>query len=115
MPTRPKRPCRRPGCPELVDQGYCEQHADHDRAADRYRGTAASRGYDHKWRVFRESYLRKHPLCVDCLSAEPQRINVATEVHHKLKLAEHPELKYDENNLMALCKPDHQVRTARGE
>jgi len=40
---------------------------------------------------------------------------VAQELHHILKLAEHPEAKYQEDNLMPLCRPHHSSRTARGE
>jgi len=39
----------------------------------------------------------------------------AKEIHHIKKLKDHPELKYDENNLIGLCKMHHSVRTARGE
>jgi 5-methylcytosine-specific restriction protein A len=115
MPERPKKPCRYPGCPELVESGYCDKHADHERTTDKYRGSAASRGYDHGWRVFREAYLRKHPLCVDCLAMRPQRVTAATEPHHTIRLRDRPDLRFDERFLMALCKPCHQVRTARGE
>jgi 5-methylcytosine-specific restriction protein A len=27
MPRKPKRPCRYPGCPNLTDGVYCEEHA----------------------------------------------------------------------------------------
>jgi hypothetical protein len=27
MPMKPKRPCRYPGCPNLTDGLYCEEHA----------------------------------------------------------------------------------------
>lgn len=113
MPTRPQRPCRYPRCPELVDSGYCANHAELDKRADRWRGSAASRGYDANWRRFRIAYLRKHPLCVDCLAQ--QRVMAATEPHHVQKVRDRPDLMYDERNLMPLCKPCHQVRTARGE
>jgi hypothetical protein len=39
----------------------------------------------------------------------------ATDIHHKFKLREQPELKYEESNLMSLCKLHHDKRTARGE
>jgi 5-methylcytosine-specific restriction endonuclease McrA len=39
----------------------------------------------------------------------------ATDVHHKKKLRDAPERKYDESNLMALCGGCHDVRTGRGE
>lgn len=27
MPTKPKRPCKHPGCPRLTSGRYCELHA----------------------------------------------------------------------------------------
>ena len=115
MPNKPLRPCKHPGCSELTRDasGYCETHRAEARTYERYRGSAASRGYDHEWAAFRIQYLKRHPLCVDSL--EEGKIVPATEVHHKKKLRDHPELKYDEDNLMALSHDKHSIRTARGE
>lgn len=44
-----------------------QRRAEHKRSDDR-RGTAASRGYDSKWRRARRQYLAEHPLCVCCLA-----------------------------------------------
>jgi 5-methylcytosine-specific restriction protein A len=103
----PLRPCRQTGCAELVAAGYCPEHK---AASDkRWRGTAASRGYDAAWRRFREWFLGRHPLCHDC-EREP-----STEVHHILKVAEHPELRLEESNCLGLCKSCHSRRTSLGE
>ena len=113
MPSRPLRPCRHPGCPELTRDGYCETHRAEARTYERHRGSAHSRGYDREWEAFRAQYLKRHPLCVDCMSAvayEPAR-----EVHHIKKLRDYPKLKYAESNLMGLCHEHHSIRTARGE
>ena len=61
MPNRPPRyqPPRRPG--EAPP-----------------RPSAAARGYDGQWRRFRAAYLRRHPLCADCL--EGKRAVEATEI-----------------------------------
>jgi 5-methylcytosine-specific restriction endonuclease McrA len=48
---------------------------------------------------------------MDCLPI----VTAATDVHHKQKLRDRPELKYEEENLMGLCKACHDKRTARGE
>ena len=48
-------------------------------------------------------------MCRDC------GIKVATDVHHILKLADYPELKYELTNLMPLDGTCHKIRTARGE
>lgn len=37
MPRKPKRPCAYPGCPNLTDEQYCEQHRKYARQQyDRY-------------------------------------------------------------------------------
>jgi 5-methylcytosine-specific restriction enzyme A len=69
--------------------------------------------YDRRWRKFQRWYLAQpdHQWCHDC---QP-RLTPATEVHHIEKLALAPELKFDETNLMPLCKSCHTKRTNRGE
>lgn len=32
MPRKPKRPCSYPGCPELTDRRFCEEHAKKEAA-----------------------------------------------------------------------------------
>lgn len=108
MPIRPKRPCLHPGCPELVDSGYCPAHT---RSAPDYRESAAKRGYDYKWQKLRLAYLTRNPLCVDCL--QQGETTAAQEVHHIIPKAEGG--TEEPSNLMALCKPCHSKRTARGE
>ena len=44
------------------------------------RGTAASRGYGHKWQTARRGYLAKHPLC--CCCSANGRITMARVVDH---------------------------------
>jgi hypothetical protein len=40
---RAKRVCKRSGCPNITDHGYC---ADCERQADAFRGRRQARGYD---------------------------------------------------------------------
>lgn len=65
MPTKPPRLCS--GCHQPV-QGQCLRCTKTKRQhTDRYRGTSASRGYDHHWREhIRKPYLRDNPLCCLC-------------------------------------------------
>jgi 5-methylcytosine-specific restriction endonuclease McrA len=42
-------------------------------------------------------------------------IRPATDVHHVAKIANHPELRLDPLNLMALCRACHATRTGKGE
>ena len=60
MPRKPKKPCKHPGCPKLVEGTYCEEHA---LLHGQERGDSAVRGYDSKWRKARERFLKCHPLC----------------------------------------------------
>jgi 5-methylcytosine-specific restriction protein A len=77
------------------------------------RPSAASRGYDYRWSQFSKWFRTQYPLCADCLEAG--KVHPCSEVHHKIKLSERPDLKYEVSNLMALCGPCHKIRTARGE
>jgi 5-methylcytosine-specific restriction protein A len=103
----------------VLDARYCKRHqtvaCDSKKQYERFRGSAASRGYDRTWQRFRVWFLERHPLCEDCLEARPQRFEAATEPHHLKKVAEYPELRLVEDNLRALCHDDHSTRTARGE
>lgn len=54
-----------------------------------------------------------HPLCVDCEAMGI--VAAARDIHHIAKLRDNPEAKYDESNLMGLCKMHHDMRTAKGE
>jgi 5-methylcytosine-specific restriction protein A len=83
------------------------------QARDRWRGSAASRGYDAAWKKFRAGFLRSNPLCADCFKAGI--VTPATEVHHIRKLRDHPEVRLVWADAMALCRPCHSTRTANGE
>lgn len=97
--------------------GVCDRcgpsRARQRRDYDRQRGSSTERGYDYRWQRFRKLYLAMYPLCCDCM--EHGVVTAATDIHHKAKLREYPELKYDNDNLMALCGKHHDARTARGE
>mgnify|MGYP003651026733 CR=1 FL=1 len=72
---------------------------------DKYRGSAASRGYGSRWRRLRRMILNRHPLCVHCDGSV-----AATEVDHIVPRAaggnDAPE------NLQGLCKSCHSRKTA---
>lgn len=56
--------CSTPGCPELVDRGRC---ATHTQQAERRRGSARDRGYDHAHETrFRRAVLARDPICQLC-------------------------------------------------
>lgn len=111
MPTKPKRPCSHPGCPELTNQRFCREHAKvEDRRYRTYqRDPKINARYDHRWRKIRDTYIAAHPLCEHCLAAG--RTTPAREVDHITPLERGG--THDEANLQALCKPCHSAKTAR--
>lgn len=106
MPYRPRHPCARPGCPELItsDRRYCDEHERTlQRSYNAARPSASRRGYGPSWRQLRLMFLREHPLCA---CGAP-----ATEVDHIVPLARGG--TNEESNLQALCKACHSAKTAR--
>lgn len=61
MPRRLAPPCTRPGCE------HSKPCPEHSRQQDRQRGTAAERGYGHRWATdVRTEYIEHHPICCLC-------------------------------------------------
>lgn len=112
MPSKPNKPCSKPGCPNLTQSRYCEEHAKQEaQRYDKERGTAASRGYTARWRRYREQYLKHHPLCVECLKDD--KVVPATVVDHiKAHKGDHKSF-WDPKNHQALCKRCHDRKTAK--
>lgn len=112
------KPCEIPGCPNLVEHGYCEVHANKAPKADNrknfkkldckkdartikfYSGAA--------WNRTRNAYRKVQPLCEECL--RNGKITPSQLVHHKKKLTEilreglNP---YNFQYLEALCNNCH--------
>lgn len=105
MPRKPKHPCSYPGCPELTEGRYCEEHQKlTNKQYERYgRDPRTRRKYGRAWKRIRDSYAAAHPLCEQCLKEGKY---VATqEIHHKIPLAQGG--THDRSNLIALCKECH--------
>ena len=114
MPRRPKRPCRYPGCPNLCDDVYCDEHKKiMDKHYEKFtRGYSSGKRYGRQWKKIRDRYVKIHPLCEMCLK-EGKSVLV-DEVHHIKPLSEGG--THDENNLMSLCKSCHEkIHRERGE
>jgi len=77
------------------------------------RRSAAQRGYDRRWRSFRNRYLTLHPWCADCRADGKTRL--AEHLHHIEKVAEKPWLLLNPTNLIPLCAACHQRRTNLGQ
>jgi 5-methylcytosine-specific restriction endonuclease McrA len=74
---------------------------------ERWRGSAASRGYDSDHRKLRDKVFKAAKyLCQPCLSRN--RIMPCTDLHHYKKVATHPHLRLDESNVVACCHECHE-------
>jgi 5-methylcytosine-specific restriction enzyme A len=110
MPTKPKHPCNRPGCPALTDTRFCPDHKrEHNRRFDATRGTTKQRGYAGTWPARRKRWLARQPLCAEC--ERKGEVVAATEVDHIVPKAQGG--VDDESNLQSLCRACHSRKTAR--
>ncbi|ELH5809914.1 HNH endonuclease [Salmonella enterica] len=106
MPYQPLRRCTFPGCRHRVTSGRCDEH----RQKDDQRGTAAQRGYDHRWRVYRAQFLSANPLCVICL--REGRFTPATVVDHITPVnGQRDPLFWKATNHQGLCRDCHSWKT----
>ena len=106
MPMKPLKPCRHQGCPELTSDKYCDKHKPlhiNDRA------NATGRGYDNRWRIARNRFLKANPLCVKC--KEEGILVPATVVDHIVPHRGDKTLFWDESNWQPLCKKCHDTKT----
>lgn len=105
MPRKPKHPCGYPGCPNLTEKQYCEEHASViNKRYERYsRDPQTKKRYGRCWKRIRDSYVKTHPFCERCF--ERGVIVPVEEVHHKKPLSEGG--THDRDNLVALCKSCH--------
>ena len=66
------------------------------------------------WRKMRDTYLKSHPICEDCLAKG--KVTPATDVHHIRSPFKGGEINWslllDYDNLMSLCKECHGNRHA---
>ena|SRR5690625_2217462 len=111
---RPKRPCARPGCPELVDRGYCERCERRRRQTqDRGRLSAARRGYDRRHRRWRKMILARDPVCVDPYGVHAERgeLVAATVADHIVPLARGG--GWEMSNGQGLCAGCHNRKTVK--
>lgn len=105
VPRKPKRPCSTPGCPNLTEGQYCDDHKLIERRRyDKYqRSSDVNKKYGRAWKRIRDRYAREHPLCEMC--KEDGRLTPTDEVHHILPVSQGG--THDRSNLMSLCKSCH--------
>ncbi len=76
------------------------------------RGGADARGYDARWRRARKAFLRRHPLCAECM--KEGKVTPATVVDHIVPHRGDPTLFWDIKNWQPLCKGCHDRKTGTG-
>ena len=113
MPSKPKRPCKKLGCPNLCDSGYCteHEHLDSRKQYDKtmrpqYRKLYATVA----WQRIRQRILMEQPFCVMCESQG--RVTKATDIDHIQDHCGDTTLFYSIGNLQPLCKACHSAKTA---
>ncbi|MET3196053.1 HNH endonuclease [Gottfriedia sp. OAE603] len=103
---KPLKPCNKYGCNQLTRDKYCESH----RQLPEQRKSSNQRGYNYKWQLARERFLKQNPLFVHCKN-EGKYIS-ATVVDHIIPHKGDMKLFWDSKNCQPLCKHPHDVKTA---
>ncbi len=114
VPRKPKRPCSFPGCPNLTEGRFCEEHQRmENRRYEKYdRDPAVRRRYGRAWKRIRDRYASRHPFCEEC--QRKGRLCPVEEVHHKVPLSEGG--THEVSNLVSLCKECHaRIHAERGD
>lgn len=100
-------PCKTPLCPNTrtLSSPYCSSCA--PQAVIEDRGSAAARGYGHRWRKLRLMVLRRDPLCADpfaihCVSASRHADHIVPK-----RIGGQDTLE----NLQGLCDSCHSRKT----
>ena len=117
---RKLRPCALPGCPSLVEKGYCQRHDKYNKKEvnrhaferlDKKKDPKAIAFYNSAaWKKVSKVYRKYHPLCELCEETDPLHAPIAKLVHHKKPLHE---IWHNKENplsfrfLQALCKSCH--------
>jgi 5-methylcytosine-specific restriction enzyme A len=77
---------------------------------DQQRGNSAHRGYGHKWRKARISFLAKNPMCVHCQAQG--FVEASNVVDHIIPHRGDQHLFWSRSNWQALCGSCHSKKTA---
>ena len=112
MPYKPRPGCKYPLCPHRAEEGssYCKTHKSKE---EDMRLTSTERGYNYRWQKVRKIYLRRNPLCFECL--KEGRIEPATVVDHIEPHRGDNEKFWNEDNFQSLCERCHNRKTAKGK
>ena len=114
MSEKPLRPCRYPGCYELVSDGYCAKHQPPKRSGQRSAEAESWRWmyFTDEWRKdLRPTQLMREPFCRECARAG-RRVR-ATDVDHIVDHKGDWAVFCARGNLESLCHSCHSRKTAR--
>ena len=110
MASKPLRPCKHPGCPELTRDGWCPKHK------PKYRRRASAEY--HGWYLLpvwtddlRPGQLLHEPFCREC--ARRGMRTPATVVDHIRPHRGDWAMFVDKANHQSMCKSCHDRKTAR--
>ena len=106
MPSKPKRLCKKQGCSNLTDEGYCTEHKRIKNKSKQNTNFWHSWYSSSRWRKVRLIFLSKNPICVKCNRP-------ATVVDHIKDHKGDTMLFWDSSNWQALCKKCHDMKTYR--
>jgi 5-methylcytosine-specific restriction protein A len=116
MPKAPSRPCTRTGCRHNQP---CPDHKGRTVYQEQ-RGSAAQRGYDAKWKKYRDWFVRQaecsicgqnHIVCADCLKENV--FTAAYAVDHIVPHRGDLTLLWDHKNLQSLCARHHGIKSQK--
>src|SRR5205814_1348017 len=94
--------------PTKPNSHRAEEVQANQRAYNRRRGSAASRGYDSRWDRYSEAYRRAHPLCARC---EAKGLIVAVEVvGHIVPVPPSDPRFLEPHNHIALCQQCNAIQ-----
>lgn len=119
MPTASLHPCTATSlCPHLVNKCQpCPVHGTKATIERARRGEGRGFYSLAKWRHpvwgLRAQVLREQPCCAEC-AAEGQPYVLTEEVDHIIPHRGDLTRFMDKNNLRAMCKRHHSLKTARG-
>lgn len=113
MPTSALKPCRYPGCPELVRSGYCATHTQLRTAEENrlYHDDPQIKALynSNAWKRIRIAQLAREPWCAECLK---QGIyTVATDIDH-VQPHHGDRSLFFKGPFQSLCHVDHSRKTA---
>ena len=124
MPYAAPQPCKRFGCPELTQSGFCKKcKKDPRHRAYSPRGTTQRRRRlneedrkldawysSSRWRSLRNSWISRNPCCALCLRAGV--IKSGEVVDHIVERRDDDSKRLDSENLQTLCHKCHNRKSA---